>query len=178
MTASYKRRMGMVLAIAGVLLIPFLAMQFTEEVAWSIGDFVLMGGLLVSMAVAFELVVLRSPKKTYRVAAGIGLIAVFLLFWINGAVGIIGSENQPANLLYAAVFIVGLGGAFLSRLQARGMARVMWVMAVVQLITPLLAWLIWPQLSWGGAGVVGVLLLNMFFVLLFAVAGWLFERAR
>ena len=35
-------------------------------------------------------------------------MAAFLLIWINLAVGIIGSEDNPANLMYGAVLLLGL----------------------------------------------------------------------
>jgi len=37
---------------------------------------------------------------------------VAIIVWINGAVGITGSENNPANLLYGGVLVVGIIGAF------------------------------------------------------------------
>lgn len=164
------------MGIAGLLLIPFLATKFSEEVTWSGGDFVLMGSLLVGLAVTYEVAVQRVQQKGYRAAMILALLGAFLLFWVNGAVGIIGSEKQPANLLYGVVFAVGLVGAFLSRLRAPGLARTLWAAAGVQLLIPAVAWLVWPQLSWGAAGVVGVLLLNTVFALFFTGAGWLFWR--
>lgn len=168
----------MTVGIAGLLLIPFLATNLSKEVAWSGGDFVLLGMVLSGLAVTYEVATQRAQKKSYRAAMILAAMTAFLLFWVNGAVGIIGSEDQPANLLYGAVFLVGLTGALLSRLRAQGMARTLWIAAGVQLLIPGVAWLQWPQLSWGGAGVVGVLLFNAFFTLLLAVAGWLFWRAR
>jgi hypothetical protein len=44
-------------------------------------------------------------------AAGVALATDFLLVWINGVVGIIGSEQEDANLLHGAVLAVGLLGA-------------------------------------------------------------------
>jgi hypothetical protein len=40
-----------------LLLLPLVAMQFTEEVDWGVGDFVIFGSLLVAAGVTFELVV-------------------------------------------------------------------------------------------------------------------------
>ena len=49
-------------------------------------------------------------NKTYRRAFFVGFLGVFLLFWVNGAVGIIGSEDNPANLLYGGVVLTGFVG--------------------------------------------------------------------
>ena len=48
------------------------------------------------------------------------------------AVGIIGAEGNPANLIYAAVILVAAGGAALARLEAAGMSRAMLAAAGLQ----------------------------------------------
>jgi hypothetical protein len=103
-------------------------------------------------------------------------VAAFLLAWVNGAVGIIGSENQPANLMYGAVFAVGIIGSLVARFKPRGMAYTLFAAALVQLSVPIIALIIWPQISWGGAGLVGVFVLNAFFAALFVVSGLLFRH--
>ena len=46
-----------------------------------------------------------------------------LLIWMNLAVVLIGSENNPANLLYLGVLCIAILGAFIARLQPRGSCR-------------------------------------------------------
>ena len=152
-------------------------MQFTEEVHWDLFDFVVMGGLLFGVGLAYELVARRSGNTVYRIAFGVGLVAAFLLAWVNGAVGIIGNENQPANLMYGAVFAVGFIGSLVARFKPRGMAHTLFAAALVQLSVPVIALIIWPQISWGGAGIVGVFVLNAFFAALFVVSALLFRHA-
>ena len=114
----------------------------------------------------------------YRLAFSIGLTGAFLLFWANGAVDIIGSENNPANLLFGAVFIVGFLGAVISRLRPKGMSYTLFIVALVQFAVPLFALFVWPaKASWGDAGVNGVLAINLIFVAIFLVSAWLFRRA-
>ena len=74
-----------------LLLIPFLAMQFTDEVDWKIGDFIVMGILLLSSGLAYELIAKKMSTTAYRVAVGIAIGIVFLLLWAELAVGIFGS---------------------------------------------------------------------------------------
>jgi hypothetical protein len=164
-------------AVALLLLVPWVAMQVTGEVGWDLFDFVFMGAALFGVGLAYELIARRTSTTVYRVAFGVGLVAAFLLFWVNGAVGIIGSENQPANLLYGAVFAVGLIGSLLSRFQPRGMARTLLAAACAQMVVPVFALILWPQVSWGGAGMFGVFVLNAFFAMLFGVSALLFRRA-
>jgi hypothetical protein len=175
--AHNKRILVMGLVIALLLMIPLLAMQFTDEVSWDLADFVIMGGLLFGVGLAYELVARRSEKTTYRVAFGLALVTAFLLFWVNGAVGIIGNEGQPANLLYGAVFAVGIIGSLVARLRPRGMALTLFAAAVTQLLIPVIVLFIWPHVSWGAAGMVRTFFFNGFFVMLFAISGLLFRQA-
>src|SRR4051812_16720961 len=102
-------------AAATLLLLPLVAMRFTQEVNWTASDFVFAGVLIASVGGGFELAVLLSGNRAYRMAAGIGLAGIFLMVWINGAVGIVANENQPANLMLFAVVLVGMTGALVAR---------------------------------------------------------------
>lgn len=79
--------------------------------------FCVAGALLFGTALAFELAVRKSGSAAYRLAAGLALAAAFLLIWVNLAVGVIGDEGEPANLLYLGVLAVGIGGAALCALR-------------------------------------------------------------
>lgn len=152
---------------------------------WSLSDFVIMGTVLSSLGLAYELIGRKlsqkakgASKKVYRAAFVVGLLGAFLLFWVNGAVGIIGSDDNPANLLYGAVFVVGLFGSLIARFKPRGMAYTLFTAAVVQLSVPLFALFVWPaQTSWGAAGVNGVFVFNAIFAVIFAASGMLFLSA-
>lgn len=70
-----------------ILLIPLIAMQFTNEVSWDIKDFIVMGFLLLSTATLFVLVSRRAPRRR-RVVIGFIFAAVFVYIWAELAVGI------------------------------------------------------------------------------------------
>ncbi|MFD0976700.1 hypothetical protein [Salinimicrobium gaetbulicola] len=74
-----------------LLMVPLLAMQFTNEVNWTLSDFVIAGILLSVTGLAIELV-LRNVKTTKNrlIFCGIVLL-VFLVIWAELAVGIFGS---------------------------------------------------------------------------------------
>jgi hypothetical protein len=82
-----------------------------------------------------------TERAAYRWALAVAVAAAFLLVWMNAAVGIIGNEDNAANLLFAGVLLVGVLGAALARLRARAMARVLVAMAAAQALVPLVAWL-------------------------------------
>jgi hypothetical protein len=76
---------------AAILLVPLVAMQFSDEVAWSAADFVVAGGLLLSTGLIYELAVKRIRDVNYRAVMGLALLAVLALIWAELAVGIFGT---------------------------------------------------------------------------------------
>lgn len=159
-----------------LLVAPLAAMQFTEEVAWTAFDFALMGVLLAGVGVGLELAVRRAADSAYRIAAGVALAAAFLLVWINGAVGIIGSERQDANLLYLAAVGVALGGAAVARFRPAGVARAMVLAALAQVLAPVAAAVLAPEtraLVWSPQA----LGLTTAFAAMWLVSAWLFRKA-
>ena len=58
-----KRLIGIVLTVTLLLLIPFFAMQFTDEVKWSLPDFVGAGVLLLGTRLLCELVIKKVKKN-------------------------------------------------------------------------------------------------------------------
>ena len=75
------------LATGMLLLIPWITMQFNEEVNWNKIDFVVMGILLFSMGSLFVLVSRRLPRKR-RVVVGASVAALFFYVWAELGVGI------------------------------------------------------------------------------------------
>ena len=74
-----------------LLLIPFVAMQFTNEVNWSLMDFIMAGILLFGTSLVIELVLRKVKSTKHRLLiSGIILLLLFLL-WAELAVGIFGS---------------------------------------------------------------------------------------
>jgi len=115
-----------------LLLLPAVAMQFTSEVNWTASDFIVMGAMLTVACGTYELAARMTGNTWYRAAVGIAIATAFLTVWVNGAVGMLGSEDNPANLLFGVVLAVGLIGAVVARFRSRGMARAMEAAAVAQ----------------------------------------------
>ncbi len=82
------RRVIMWAGIGAVLLIPLLAMQFTDEVSWTRFDFACAAVLLGSAGLLYEAVVWKTLNNRYRKIIGAAIIAAVIVIWAEGAVGI------------------------------------------------------------------------------------------
>lgn len=75
--------------LAALLVLPAVAMRFTGEVVWTLSDFVFAGGMLGALGVGFELVARLSATRLIRSAMAAALVVLFLLVWVELAVGIL-----------------------------------------------------------------------------------------
>ena len=160
---------GVALATALILLVPLLA-----DWPWTLFDFVIAGALIFGTGLTFVLVARKAGNIAYRAAVGVALAAAFLLIWINLAVGIIGNSGDLANSMYIGVLVVGIVGAIIARLRPLGMARALFAMALAQALVAVIA-LIFGLGAGSPPGVLGILILNGFFVALFAGSALLFR---
>ena len=163
------------LVTAVVLMLPLLAMLFTGDMGWGLLDFLAMGALVFGMGLTYELAARKARNVAYRAAAGLALVAAFLLVWINLAVGIIGSEDNVANVMYVGVLAVGFLGALIARFRPHGMARTLFAMALAQALVAAVAMIF--RLGSPGSGPLELLGLNGFFVALWVGSALLFRTA-
>ncbi len=91
MIIQNKRHIGIVITVALLLLIPLIAMQFTDEVNWTLFDFIVAGFLLLVTGLMCELVIRKVNKIEYRIAICLAILAALLLIWAELAVGIFGT---------------------------------------------------------------------------------------
>ncbi len=91
MIMQNKRLIGIVLTVALLLLIPLIAMQFTDEVNWTLFDFVVMGILLLGTGLMSELVLRKVKKIGHRIAICGALLLALLIIWAELAVGVFGT---------------------------------------------------------------------------------------
>ena len=114
-------------------------------------------------------------RAAYRSAIGLAFAAAFLLVWLSLGVGIIGKDGDPANVMYFGVLAVGITGALIARLRPRGMARALFATALAQALVAAIALI--AQLGLPYSPPAEILLLNGFFIGMFAGSAWLFGRA-
>jgi hypothetical protein len=118
---------------------------------------------------------MTTGTAAYRFAVGVALATACILVWLSLGVGIIGKDGDPANLMYFGVLAVGIVGAIIARLRPHGMARALFAMALAQALVAAIALIARLGLPWSGPA--EIVLLNGFFVAMFAGLGWLFRQA-
>ena len=128
-TGNRWRIIGWGTAVA-LLIAPFIAMQFTREMNWGADDFLFVGVLLGTIGLLVELGMRAANDWWYRAAYLLALLATLLVIWVNVAVGIVGSDDNPNNALFFWALLVGAGGAAIAKLRAKGMALAMLATAI------------------------------------------------
>jgi hypothetical protein len=161
------------LITASILMVPLVAMQFTDEVVWTLSDFVFAGVLIFGTGLLYQLATRMTGNAVYRAAVGLALATTFIVIWVTGAVGIIGDSD--INMLYLGVPMVGIIGALIGGFRAPAMSLALFATAIAQALIPLVALIIGePDFS---PGVLQVFVLNGVFVALFVGSALLFRRA-
>jgi hypothetical protein len=164
------------LATAILMLLPLAASLLLEDFNWGVFDFVFTAGLLFVAGLSFDLLTRRSGNMVYRAAFAVAIGTAAFLFFSNLAVGILGSDDEPANVLYVGVIAIAVIGAVLARFRARGMAWAMFATALAQASTIVIALLLGihqhPESS-----VLFIFGVNGFFMTGWIVAGLLFRWA-
>ncbi|GJQ61401.1 MAG: hypothetical protein SCALA702_04540 [Melioribacteraceae bacterium] len=175
---NIKKKIGLVISgTALLLMIPFIAMQFDSGVNWSVFDFLVMGTLVSVTGFVYVFISGLSDDRLYQIATAIAFLTGFLLIWVNLAVGFIGSESNPVNLLYLGVLATGIAGAGMAKFKPAGMSLALFSTAFAQMLVPVFALLVSPAALNEPPGIAGIILLSGFFAGLFAISGLLYRKS-
>jgi hypothetical protein len=90
-TNQNKRLFTILATAAALLLIPLVAMNFTNDVNWNIFDFIVAGVLLIGTGLTLEFILRKIKILRFRILFGIALFVVLFLIWAELAVGIFGT---------------------------------------------------------------------------------------
>lgn len=85
---------------AALLLLPAVAMLWTDEVQWTGFDFLIAGIVLALAATGIECALRATPARAMRIALVFAVIAALLLAWAALAVGIVGDGTGPIDLVF------------------------------------------------------------------------------
>ncbi len=83
-----KRFLIILVVSSFLLLIPFIAMQLTNEVNWTKSDFIIAGLLLYGTGIIFEFILRKFKESKNRIVLCGIILMIFILIWIELAVGI------------------------------------------------------------------------------------------
>jgi len=165
-----KTMLRVALGALAVLMVPLVASQVVEGWNWDAGGFVFVYVLFFGTGMVYAVIARKMGAWSYKAGVGLALVAGFALGWSN-MVHVADSEN-PANLVYYSVLAVGGVWARKARLEARALARTLFVMAAtLAVIAVLLPSGAPPYLARNMAVLHGV------FVTLFTASGLLFRHA-
>lgn len=164
------------LIAASLLLIPLAAMFLTEEMNWSVMDFIIVWLLLFSSGITYRLVTRKKRTISYKVAIGLAVLTGLFMMWVNLGVGIFGSGPNPVNLLYPVILTIGLFGSIISRFHAKGMSYTLFLMAIANTLLAIFA-VIYNSYVPTEERVVQIIMINFFFIVMWTASGLLFRNA-
>lgn len=79
---------GVAGVVVALLMVPLVAMQFTAEVNWSAGDFVVAGPLLFAAGMTYVVAARRVRGTGQRLALASLVLALLAIVWAELAVGL------------------------------------------------------------------------------------------
>ena len=170
MTQLSKTILRAALVALGLLMAPLVASRVVDGWNWKFEGFLFAYLMFFATALAYLLISRKMGAWAYKAAVGLALVTGFVMGWSN-RVHLSESDN-PANMLYFGVLAVGAAGAWMARLEARGLARTLFAMAAALAVLAVIL---------ASAAPLGlerrVAIGHGVFVALFAASGMLFRHA-
>jgi hypothetical protein len=71
------------------MLVPYIASQFSDDIDWNLGDVLIGGTLLFGLGMLIQFLMVKFKDSNWRIPVILGVIAIFILIWIELAVGIL-----------------------------------------------------------------------------------------
>ena len=166
MTAATRlqRSLAVWVGAAALIVLPLLLLDLISEP----NELIFAGVLVAAVGIPYEIATRVPGRLTYWAGAGLALATALSLVLMNGAVGIIGSEDNPHNRIFIAGIAVAAAGAVTARFQAKGLALAMFAAALTHVGIFVFAWA-------AGYGFTGPI--SVFFSAMWLFAGRLFRRA-
>jgi hypothetical protein len=122
-----KTMLRVALGALAALMVPLVASRVVEGWHWTAGGFVFVYVLFFATGMAYALIAKKMNMWAYKVGVGLALVTGFAFGWSNMVQ--VADSGHPENLVYYSVLVVGIVGALLARLQARGLAYTLFAMA-------------------------------------------------
>lgn len=127
-------------AAATLILLPLFALKIADRNAWQLEDLPFALIMVLTIGLAFELVLRIAPRWTYRAGATLSLATALLLVLGNLAVGFAGSENNRINVIFFAAPALGALGSIAVRFSPLALSIIMASCAVAQMVAGFIAY--------------------------------------
>jgi len=163
-----SRRLVVWIGLAVLMAVPVAALRAAEGRPADPGDYIFLLILVLAAGCAWEMAQRVPMRRAFGAGAGFAVAAAGLATWVNLAVGIIGSEDNPANWIYAASILTAALGAMIARFSAAALAQAATAAALVQVMACVAAF---------GAGLGFTGPITVFFTTLWLLSASLFRRA-
>ncbi len=173
MTQLRKTMLRVALVALGLLMVPLVASQVVDGWNWNAGAFVFTYVMFFGTGMAYALIARKMGAWAYKAGVGLALVTGFVMGW--GSMVHMSESENPANLVYFGVLAVGGVGAWLARLEARGMARALFAMAAALALVGVIA--VTLSLDAPSGPMRNVAVVHGVFVALFTASGLLFRHA-
>ncbi|HLO91985.1 MAG TPA: hypothetical protein VK172_12550 [Lentimicrobium sp.] len=162
------------LIAAAILIIPLVIMLTTDEMNWSVIDYIIVWLLLFGAGVTFRLLTRKKSRLTYRIGIGLAVLTGLFMMWVNLAVGIVGSGPNAANLMYAGILVIGMIGAIVSKFKPNGLANTLFIVATLNSMLCIFAVLM-DKRAVGEDSTWQIIAFNCFFIVMWIASGLLIK---
>jgi hypothetical protein len=109
-----------------------LSLPWFLDFPWTASDFIVIGVMFAVTGGTIELAVRSSTDWAHRLGSLVAILTGFLTVWVNLAVGMIGSEDNPYNLWFGGVLAIVIAGSLLARGSASALVGTMALAAAAQ----------------------------------------------
>ncbi|MBZ0182205.1 MAG: hypothetical protein K8F60_07090 [Melioribacteraceae bacterium] len=159
------------------LIIPLTGMLLSAGVNWGFFDFIFAWVLLFSAGFTYKYIASRKSNTKYKAALAIAVFTSLFIVWSNLAVGIIGSEDNPVNLIYFVMLFAVIIGGVAVKFHPKGLSILMFAAAAAHGLIPFIAFvLIGAENIERFTREMNVLIgIHLFIIMLWTISGLLFR---
>jgi hypothetical protein len=175
MTQLSRTILRVALVALGLLMVPLVASRLVDGWNWDAGAFVFVYVLFFGTGLAYALIARKMGSWAYKAGVGLALAAGFVMGWTTMV--LMSESENLAYLAYFGVLAVGGIGAWMARLETRGMAWALFAMAAALAVVEVIAVKLWPIAPSEYFRLIPFMHVHGVFVALFAASGLLFRHA-
>ncbi|MCW8108478.1 hypothetical protein OPS25_08220 [Alteromonas ponticola] len=153
-----------------VLLIPFFATLISVHVNWGVFDFLLVALILIVASLSYRTIANKTRSFRYKAGVATGLVAYLLSTWMNLAVGIVGSPDNPINQIFHGFLLFSAICVVFGRFSTRSL--------FAAFIIPALSFLFMAGITFSYQEVIVVPIMCLILASLFVLATWLIRSTE